>query len=108
MTVRKSFKNSDHNLIDVPPQLQTEFNFLLMNITVSELIMSAYGVPVDFVAAFQLGWKLGKEFCLVTGFILTLLGMYSINIFTSIAIYRLIAVHENVSISDTYNLYIHT
>ena len=76
-----------------------------MNITVSELIMSVYGVPVDFVAAFQLGWKLGKEFCLVTGFILTLLGMYSINIFTSIAIYRLIVVHENVSISNSISIY---
>ena len=79
-------------------QLQTEFNFLLINITLSQLIMSIYGVPVDFVAALQLGWKLGKEFCLMTGFLLTFLGMYIINIFTSIAIYRWIFAIENVSL----------
>ena len=69
-----------------------------MNNTISELIMSLYGVPVDLVAAAQLGWKLGEEMCLVTGFLLTFLGMYSITIFTCISIYRWIVVHENVSL----------
>ena len=78
-------------------QLKTEFNFLLMNITFSELIMSVFGVPVDFTASLQLGWKLGAEFCQVTGFLLTLLGMYSINIFTCISLYRYIFIQQNVS-----------
>ena len=81
-------------------QLKTEFNFLLMNITFSELIMSVFGVPVDFTASLQLGWKLGSEFCRVTGFLLTLLGMYSINIFTAIALYRYIFIQQNVALSD--------
>ena len=69
-----------------------------MNNTISELIMSLYGVPVDLVAAAQLGWKMGEEMCLVTGFLLTFLGMYSITIFTCIAIYRWVVVQENVSL----------
>ena len=77
-------------------QLKTEFNFLLMNITFSELIMSLFGVPVDFIASLQLGWKLGAEFCQVTGFLLTLLGMYIINIFTATSLYRCIFIHQNV------------
>ena len=68
-----------------------------MNITFSELIMSVFGVPVDFTASLQLGWKLGEEFCQVTGFLLTLLGMYSINIFTAISLYRFIFIKQNVS-----------
>ena len=78
-------------------QLKTDFNLLLMNITFSELIMSVFGVPVDFTASLQFGWKLGEEFCQITGFVLTLLGMYSINIFTAISLYRLIFIQENVS-----------
>ena len=68
-----------------------------MNITVSQLIMSIYGVPVDLVAALQLGWKLGESFCLMTGFLLTFIGMYIINMFTSIAVYRRMFAIENVS-----------
>ena len=68
-----------------------------MNITVSQLIMSIYGVPVDLVAALQLGWKLGESFCLITGFLLTFIGMYIINMFTSIAVYRWMFAIENVS-----------
>ena len=79
-------------------QLKTEFNFLLMNINFSELIMSVFGEPVDFIASLQLGWKLGPEFCRVTGFLLTLLGMYSINIFTAISLYRYIVIQQNVSL----------
>lgn len=85
-------------------QLKTEFNFLLMNITFCELIMSVFGVPVDFIASAQLGWKLGEEFCRVTGFLLTLLGMYSINIFTAIALYRYIFIKQNVRIIVTYQI----
>ena len=83
-------------------QLKTEFNFLLMNITFCELIMSVFGVPVDFTASAQLGWKLGEDFCRVTGFLLTLLGMYSINIFTAIALYRYIFIKQNVRISRSF------
>ena len=55
-------------------QLQTDFNILLISINISELLMSSYGIPVDFIASVQLGWKMGQFFCQLTGFLLTFLG----------------------------------
>ena len=46
-----------------------------MNLVLGEFLISVFGIPVDFVASAQHGWKMGKEFCIATGFILTLLGM---------------------------------
>ena len=36
--------------------------------------MALFGVPVNFLASIQHGWKLGKTVCNVTGFLLTLEG----------------------------------
>ena len=45
-----------------------------MNLVFSEIIMAAYGMPVDFTASILRGWKLGPEMCHVTGFLLTFSG----------------------------------
>ena len=89
---------------------------LLISINVSELLISLYGIPVDFVASIQLGWKLGESFCQLTGFLLTFLGknvkykgwyyhynfiypgLYGINILTCVSLYRWLLVHSYVSI----------
>ena len=42
----------------------------------AELIMAVFGVPVNFTASLQHGWKLGKPFCDVHGFALTLESKY--------------------------------
>ena len=55
-------------------QLRTDFNLLLINLTVCELLVALLGIPVDAVAAAQLGWKMGRAVCCLTGFILTFLG----------------------------------
>ena len=55
-------------------QLHDDFNNLLMNLIVAEFITAGYGVPVDFVASLYHGWKLGKNMCYATGFLLTLSG----------------------------------
>lgn len=49
-----------------------------MNCVISDLMIAAYGLPVDFTAALVGGWKLGKDLCLATGFILTTAGEASI------------------------------
>jgi hypothetical protein len=54
--------------------VRTPFNYLLMNLIFSDTIIAGFGVPVDTVATFQHGWKMGKEVCLATGFILTTTG----------------------------------
>ena len=36
--------------------------------------MAFYGIPVDFTTSVLHGWKLGKEMCNATGFLLTLSG----------------------------------
>ena len=43
----------------------------------TELLVSLYGIPVDLVAALQGGWFMGEKLCIITGFILTLLGRNS-------------------------------
>ena len=58
----------------LPSQLQTEFNQLLVALCVCDLLNSAFGIPVDFAASLQLGWKLGQPLCVFTGFALTFLG----------------------------------
>ena len=45
-----------------------------MNMVVAEMLIASYGLPVDFAATYTYGWKLGKEFCIATGFILTTSG----------------------------------
>ena len=55
-------------------QLWTDFNLLILNLMVTELIVSAYGIPIAAVASAQKGWKMGAIFCKASGFILTLLG----------------------------------
>ena len=47
-----------------------------MNMIFAELIMAVFGVPVNFTASLQHGWKLGKPFCDVHGFALTLESKY--------------------------------
>ena len=55
-------------------QLQSEFNLLLINLIVVELLVSTLGLPFDGVAAYQQGWKMGDMACQVVGFTLTFLG----------------------------------
>ena len=47
-----------------------------MNLILCELLVSLYGIPVDFLASWQRGWKMGVRLCESTGFILTFLGNY--------------------------------
>ena len=61
-------------------QLWTDFNLLLMNLIMSELLVSLYGIPVDFMASLQEGWKMGQVMCQATGFILTTLGNNSVDL----------------------------
>ena len=47
-----------------------------MNMVFAEFIIAAFGLPIDFMASFYHGWKMGETLCHVTGFILTTTGMY--------------------------------
>ena len=49
---------------------------LIMNLMVTELIVSAYGIPIAAVASAQKGWKMGETFCKASGFILTVLSEF--------------------------------
>ena len=50
---------------------------LLMNLILTELLICLYGIPVDLMASMQGGWVMGRGLCIVTGFILTVLGTNS-------------------------------
>ena len=69
--------------IDILFQLRTDFNCLLMNLIVGELLVSMFGIPVDAWAAIRQGWKLGYHLCITLGFSLTLLGEILANILSS-------------------------
>ena len=45
-----------------------------MNLLFADMIMALYGVPLEFYSSFSYGWKMGKDMCEATGFILTLSG----------------------------------
>ena len=45
-----------------------------MNLIVVDMIISVYGIPIDIIAALSYGWKMGKNMCYASGFILTLSG----------------------------------
>ena len=47
-------------------QVLDDFTILLMNMIFAELVMVLFGVPVNFIASIQHGWKMGKSFCQVT------------------------------------------
>ena len=47
-----------------------------MNLIFADLIMATLGIPFDIFATFQHGWKMGKYFCDVCGFIHTITGKY--------------------------------
>ena len=43
-----------------------------MNLIFAEMLMAFYGVPVNFVASLQKGWKMGEGICQTFGFLITL------------------------------------
>ena len=55
-------------------QIRTPFNYLLMNLIIAESLITMYGLPVDFMATYHFGWKMGEKLCKATGFILTTSG----------------------------------
>ena len=56
-------------------QLRTPFNFVLMNLIVTEFVMMTAGLPFDIIAAYYKGWKLGYTSCLFLGFLMTSTGV---------------------------------
>ena len=61
-------------MINMSFQVLDDFTILLMNMIFAELVMVLFGVPVNFIASIQHGWKMGKTVCDVFGFLLTLEG----------------------------------
>ncbi len=45
-----------------------------MSLSLSDLLIATFGIPMDFTAALTFGWKMGEAACVFTGFVLTFLG----------------------------------
>ena len=56
------------------PQLWTDYNTLLVNLCVADLLIGIFGIPVDWLASVRGGWDQGAVQCILTGFLLTLFG----------------------------------
>ena len=50
------------------------FLYLFLFPSVSDLMIALLGIPMDFFAALQFGWKMGEGPCVFLGFALTFLG----------------------------------
>ena len=69
------------------PRLQTKGNVFILNLAAADLLVSVISLPITLVTVVSEGWILGKEVCLISGFITLLtfvascmaLSMISIN-----------------------------
>ena len=60
---------------------KTELNMILINLIVSDILISGAGVPFDVLAAFMKGKEINDEHCQAAAFIHTLLGKPFVNIY---------------------------
>ena len=67
-------------------QIRTPFNYLLMNLVLAETLIAVIGLPIDFLASYYYGWKMGKSLCVLTGFILSTSGKFSFVLVFSILV----------------------
>ena len=58
-----------------PPQLRTQFNWLLINLSATDLCVALLGNPVLAYNAFHRTWKLSETACQLNAFGMTFLGM---------------------------------
>lgn len=68
--------------------LRTPMNSILLNLSLSDISISALGTPLSFVAAVNQKWPFGDVMCRAYGFFMTLTGMTAIGTVTAIAIER--------------------
>lgn len=55
-------------------KLRTPMNFILLNLSVSDFLISAVGTPMSFAAAVNRGWFFGDVLCKMYAFAMTLTG----------------------------------
>ena len=82
-------------------QLRTDFNYLLLNLILTELAVSCLGIPVDAVASYQQGWKMGEAICQVVGFCLTFLGMNVMLSLMCVSVFRWTVLSQQVGGTDS-------
>ncbi|XP_040577753.1 pinopsin-like [Lepeophtheirus salmonis] len=69
-------------------RVRNPFNLLVLNLIVTEFLVSLFGIPIDFLSSFNRGWKFGRFFCQIVGFVLTYLGICSVYTLTVLAFFR--------------------
>nr|DAC74066.1 TPA_exp: C-type opsin [Branchiostoma belcheri] len=69
-------------------QLRTPFNMLVVNLTVSDLLVCVLGTPFSFVSSLKGRWMFGRAGCVWYGFINSLLGIVSLTTLTVISYER--------------------
>lgn len=71
-----------------------------MNLVLAETLIAVFGLPVDFLASYYYGWKMGKSLCVLTGFILSTSGELSIATLAVLSIQRLLTILDG----NTYKI----
>ncbi|XP_035208317.1 melanopsin-like, partial [Stegodyphus dumicola] len=76
-------------------KLRTPMNSILLNLSVSDFIISAFGTPMSFASAVNRKWIFGEFLCEAYAFLMTLTGMTAIGTLAAIAIDRYIIISRS-------------
>ena len=68
--------------------IRTPYNFIILNLMISELILSGVGITFDVLALVTSGWKFGKYTCMTTGAMVTTSGFVSILTLCALSVCR--------------------
>ncbi|XP_060072166.1 visual pigment-like receptor peropsin [Ylistrum balloti] len=74
------------------PSLKTPTNYFVLALSILDLLMSLFGIPMVVVSSFKQHWAFGDKGCVYYGFIMTFLGLSIITILAMISIDRYIVI----------------
>lgn len=83
-------------------RLQTKANVFILNLAAADLLVSVVSLPITLVTVVSEGWILGKEVCLISGFITLLTFVASCMALSMISINRYHAIVHWTTYQATY------
>jgi len=87
--------------------LRTSLNRFVIVLTGLDLIGSLIELPFVIISNFSCGWIFGKSGCILSGFIMTFVGMSSIYLMTAIVLDRYYNLSNLIPPNDSYNAFEH-
>ena len=70
------------------PIFHAPYNLIVLNLIFAEIILSSFGLGMDFQALIQNGWVLGNELCVVSGALVTTAAFASAATICALSVFR--------------------